>query len=91
MRHGKHNSASVRSSTIATLVNRTVLLQIPDGGGAPWGASDSFGKELRGDAKNLVDELTLSDRIALRDPADLALSDGMHRLVPFDRPVCTLH
>src|SRR5687768_10319506 len=40
---------------------------------------------LRGDAENRMDELTLSYRIALADPADLPLADCMHRLVALDR------
>ena len=43
------------------------------------------GKELGGDAKNAMDELTLTDRIAFCDPADLPFSDCMHRLVALDR------
>ena len=46
------------------------------------------GQALRGDAKDGVDELALTDRIALSDPADLAFSDGMHRLVALDRSAC---
>ena len=49
------------------------------------------GKELRGDAENGMDELTLTDRITLRDPADLPFSDCMHRLVALDRSTCALH
>jgi hypothetical protein len=47
-------------------------------------------KELRGDAEKGMDELTLSDRIALCDPADLSFSDCVHRLVPLDRFACAL-
>jgi len=32
-----------------------------------------------------MDELTLTDRITLRDPPDLPFSDCMHRLVTLDR------
>src|SRR5437016_5592191 len=38
-----------------------------------------------------MDELTLTDRITLRNPADLPLSDCMHRLVTFDHSTRTLH
>ena len=38
-------------------------------------------EELGGEAKDGVDELTLTDRIVLCDPADLAFSDCVHRLV----------
>ncbi len=32
-----------------------------------------------------MDELTLTDRVTLRDPADLPFSDCIHRLVTLDR------
>jgi hypothetical protein len=37
--------------------------------------------ELRSDAKDDTDELTLSYSIAFGNPADLALSDRVHRFV----------
>jgi hypothetical protein len=46
------------------------------------------GEELRGDTEDRVDELTLRDRIVLRDLADLSFSDCMHRLVGFNRSAC---
>jgi len=42
------------------------------------------------DAEDSVDELTLTDRIALSDPTDLPFSDCMHRLVTFDRVTCAV-
>ena len=47
--------------------------------------------ELLGDAEDGVDELTLTNRIAFSDPADLAFSDRMHGLVALNRSACTLH
>jgi len=48
-------------------------------------ATVSYGEhELRGDAEDGVDELTLSNRIALADPADLPFAICMHRLVTLD-------
>src|SRR5262249_9405986 len=41
-------------------------------------------RRLRRDTEDRVNELTLSHRIALVDPADLAFSDCMHRLVALD-------
>ena len=37
-----------------------------------------------------MDELTLTDRITLRDPADLPFSDRVHRLVTLDRSTRSL-
>ena len=48
------------------------------------------GQCLLGDAEDAVDELTLTDRIALSDPADLAFADGMHCLVALERSACAL-
>jgi hypothetical protein len=62
-----------------------VLLQnAATGRRGEWRAC-SPGNELRGDAENEMDELTLTHRITLRDPADLTFSDCMHRLVTLDR------
>jgi hypothetical protein len=41
--------------------------------------------ELGSDTEYCVDELALRYRIALSDPTDLPLADGVHRLIPFDR------
>jgi hypothetical protein len=48
------------------------------------------GLMLRGDTEDDVNNLTLSYRIALGDPADLSFSDFMHRLVTLDRSPCSL-
>ena len=56
----------------------SVLLPIPER--QEW----SSGKELYSDTKNGMDELTLTDRIALTHPADLPFSNCMHRLVTLD-------
>ena len=45
---------------------------------------------LRGHAKDGVDELTLTHRIALSDPADLPFLNCMHRLIALDRSTRTL-
>jgi hypothetical protein len=47
-------------------------------------------QELCGDAEDSVNELSLADRIAFRDPADLAFSDCVHCLVPINRSACAL-
>src|SRR3954447_26832611 len=47
-------------------------------------------EELRGNDEDRVNELSLSDRIALRDPADLAFSDRVHRLIALDGSARTL-
>jgi hypothetical protein len=44
------------------------LLQMPGRGGEWSGECLVPGKELRCDTENGMDELTLTDRIALRDP-----------------------
>ena len=49
------------------------------------------GWELRGHAKNDVDELALRYSIALSEPADLTFADDAHRLVTLDRSPGTLH
>ena len=48
-------------------------------------------QELRGNSENSVDELALSDRVALSHPAHLSFSDGMHCLVALDRSACAFH
>jgi hypothetical protein len=58
--------------------------------GAREGRRSPQGQHLCGDAEDGVDELTLTDRIALSDPADLAFSNCMHRLVALDRSTCAL-
>jgi hypothetical protein len=45
-------------------------------------------QNLRGDAEDGVDELTLSYWIAFSDPTNLAFSDHMHRFVTFDCSPC---
>ena len=62
-----------------------VLLQTRDAEESGVPERLGSGKELPRDAKNGMDELTLADRVTLRDPADLAFSDCMHRLVPLNR------
>ena len=47
-------------------------------------------EELRGDMEDGVNELSLADRIAFGDPADLAFSDCVHCLVALDRSACAL-
>src|SRR4051812_39922972 len=50
----------------------------------------SHREELLGNAEDRVNELSLPDRIALRDPADLTFSDRVHRLIAFDCSTLTL-
>lgn len=47
-------------------------------------------EELRGDAEDRVNELSLADWIALRDPPDLAFADCVHRLVALNGSPRTL-
>ena len=47
--------------------------------------------QLRSDAEDRVDELTLTDRIVLSYPADLPFSDCMHCLIALDRSAGTFH
>ena len=46
--------------------------------------------ELRGDAEDRVNELSLADWIALRDPPNLAFADCVHRLVALNGSARTL-
>jgi hypothetical protein len=48
-------------------------------------------QELRAEAEDRMNEIALSDWIALRDPADLPFADRMHCLIAFDRPACAVH
>jgi hypothetical protein len=49
------------------------------------GDKRAYRSELGTDTEDCVDELTLSDRIALGYPADLPFADCVHRLVTLDR------
>ncbi len=47
-------------------------------------------EELRGNAEDRVNELSLADWIAFGDPADLAFSNRVHRLIALDGSARTL-
>ena len=48
-----------------------------------------WGVELRGDAKEGMNEPALPNHIALGQPPDLPFPDQMHRFVTIDRPQCS--
>ena len=55
------------------------------------GCSLAGGLCLCCDPEDRMNELALADGIALRQPADLALSDRMHSFVTLDRSQCSFY